>query len=455
MRRILGIDLGSRRIGLAVADAARRHRPPARDGAPRDRHRRRRRGDRPRLPRAGASRSSWSACRWRPAGPRARWRPAPARGRRPSASAWRSPSRSATSASPRSRPSGGSVACPAAGPAARPRGPSATPSGPESIARRRASSSRTSSTHAASRRATSRTSRTAAAAPDDGAGGAAMSIRGGRGPRDDAPIAGTGWRPAPERLPADRAATGAVRATSAASTATGTGRRGSPGCCGSGSSSWSWPPLVLVALLTIARPIARLAIVPLAENNPAALRIGFLADLVREDLGSALTAPAPGDGTEIVFAVNAGDTPATLAPRLAEAGIVAQRAGVPVPGPDGRPRRQARRRRLRAGRQPDPGRGGEGPGRQPDRRPDRERDVPRGPADRADGGQAADDQRHAGGRQGVLRPRHAPDRRVARRLPVAAGRRPCGPRAARSRASCTRPPTRSAWTRRRRRPPRA
>ena len=80
--------------------------------------------------------------------------------------------------------------------------------------------------------------------------------------------------------------------------------------------------LVMVALLTIARPIARLAIVPLVENNSQALEIGFIADLVREDLGTSLTAPADGSADEIVFTVQEGDTPATIAPRLAEAGII-------------------------------------------------------------------------------------------------------------------------------------
>jgi UPF0755 protein len=81
--------------------------------------------------------------------------------------------------------------------------------------------------------------------------------------------------------------------------------------------------LVLLALFTIARPLARLAIVPLAEGNPGALRIGFVADLVREDLGAALTEPASNDRTEIDFTVQEGDTPVTLAPRLLEAGVIA------------------------------------------------------------------------------------------------------------------------------------
>jgi UPF0755 protein len=80
--------------------------------------------------------------------------------------------------------------------------------------------------------------------------------------------------------------------------------------------------LVVAALFTVGRPIARLAVVSLAEDNPSALRVGFIADLVREDLGPALTQPHDGTADEIVFTVDAGDTPATLAPKLADAGII-------------------------------------------------------------------------------------------------------------------------------------
>jgi UPF0755 protein len=81
--------------------------------------------------------------------------------------------------------------------------------------------------------------------------------------------------------------------------------------------------LVLLVMATVARPIVRAVIVPWAEDNPGALRIGFVSDLVREDIGTALTAPAGSNAAEIVFTVETGDTPATLAPRLLEAGIIA------------------------------------------------------------------------------------------------------------------------------------
>ncbi len=80
---------------------------------------------------------------------------------------------------------------------------------------------------------------------------------------------------------------------------------------------------VLLVLMTVARPVLRMAVAPWAEQNPGALQIGFIAELVREDLGPALTDPASSDPTQVPFVVADGDTPALLAPRLQTAGIVA------------------------------------------------------------------------------------------------------------------------------------
>jgi UPF0755 protein len=80
---------------------------------------------------------------------------------------------------------------------------------------------------------------------------------------------------------------------------------------------------VVLVLVTVARPILRMAVAPWAEENPGALEIGFVAELVREDLGPALTSPASDDPTSVTFVVNEGDTPATLAPRLYDQGIIA------------------------------------------------------------------------------------------------------------------------------------
>jgi UPF0755 protein len=83
---------------------------------------------------------------------------------------------------------------------------------------------------------------------------------------------------------------------------------------------------VLLVMATVARPLVRAVVVPWADDNPAALRIPFVADMVREDIGDALTAPASGSPNEITFVVEEGDTPQTIARRLAERGIADQRA---------------------------------------------------------------------------------------------------------------------------------
>lgn len=80
---------------------------------------------------------------------------------------------------------------------------------------------------------------------------------------------------------------------------------------------------VLLTLATVARPVLRMAIAPWAEQNPGAFSIGFVAELVREDLGAALTSPASSDPTTVMFTVSDGDTPASLAPRLYRAGLIA------------------------------------------------------------------------------------------------------------------------------------
>ncbi len=82
---------------------------------------------------------------------------------------------------------------------------------------------------------------------------------------------------------------------------------------------------VLLTLVTVARPILRMAIAPWAEQNPGALSIAFVAELVREDLGAALTSPASGDPTTVLFVVADGDTPASLAPKLYNAGLIVSR----------------------------------------------------------------------------------------------------------------------------------
>ena len=67
--------------------------------------------------------------------------------------------------------------------------------------------------------------------------------------------------------------------------------------------------VVLVVMATVARPLAAAVVVPWAWGNPAVMDIGFVSDLVREDLGGALSEPASDDATEVEFMVEPGDTP--------------------------------------------------------------------------------------------------------------------------------------------------
>lgn len=83
--------------------------------------------------------------------------------------------------------------------------------------------------------------------------------------------------------------------------------------------------LVLALLATVGRPLVRGIVVGLAGQNTGALGIGFVADMVREDLGSALTDPAGSDTTEVPFVVEPGDTTATIAARLVDAGVLRDR----------------------------------------------------------------------------------------------------------------------------------
>jgi UPF0755 protein len=81
---------------------------------------------------------------------------------------------------------------------------------------------------------------------------------------------------------------------------------------------------VLVLLLTALRPLARAGVVAWAWDNPSWItRIGFVNDLVREELGDSLNQPASTDSTEALFEVLPNDTVVAIGPRLREQGFVA------------------------------------------------------------------------------------------------------------------------------------
>ena len=80
--------------------------------------------------------------------------------------------------------------------------------------------------------------------------------------------------------------------------------------------------LVLVIALTALRPLVNNAILGMAADNPAALNLPFVADIVRQDLGDALTDPVSQDPTQVEFVVNDGDTASTIATRLAGESLI-------------------------------------------------------------------------------------------------------------------------------------
>jgi len=80
--------------------------------------------------------------------------------------------------------------------------------------------------------------------------------------------------------------------------------------------------IVVIAGLTALRPLVRAAVVGWAWDNPGSLRLPFVADFIREDLGDALKKPAGGNGDDVVFEIKQGDTVAGLVPRLHDGGFI-------------------------------------------------------------------------------------------------------------------------------------
>jgi UPF0755 protein len=73
---------------------------------------------------------------------------------------------------------------------------------------------------------------------------------------------------------------------------------------------------------TFLRPAVAGWVTGMAYDSPSLLGIGFVADLVRDDLGPALTEKASDDPAEVEFKVEPGDTAAGIANRLAAAGLL-------------------------------------------------------------------------------------------------------------------------------------
>jgi len=80
---------------------------------------------------------------------------------------------------------------------------------------------------------------------------------------------------------------------------------------------------VLIVALTALRPLVNSVVLDVAEDNPAALQLPFVKDIVREDLGTLLTDPVSADSTQVEFSVESGDTARSIADRLASDRLLA------------------------------------------------------------------------------------------------------------------------------------
>jgi UPF0755 protein len=80
--------------------------------------------------------------------------------------------------------------------------------------------------------------------------------------------------------------------------------------------------VVLTVALTVLRPVVGSAIMSIAEDNPVALQLPFVKDIVAENLGDALTKPASTEPTQVQFLVEAGDTARTVAQHLKTEGLI-------------------------------------------------------------------------------------------------------------------------------------
>jgi UPF0755 protein len=106
---------------------------------------------------------------------------------------------------------------------------------------------------------------------------------------------------------------------------TGRRRRGIPGILKFLLFALVLGGIVIVLLVTALRPLIRSAVVGWATDNPAALGVPFVADLVREDLGAKLTDPASTDTTQVPFEVAQGDSATTIATKLQDGGFLTDR----------------------------------------------------------------------------------------------------------------------------------
>ena len=79
---------------------------------------------------------------------------------------------------------------------------------------------------------------------------------------------------------------------------------------------------MLAVALTVLRPVVGDAVMSVAEDNPAALQLPFVKDIVAENLGPALTQPVSTEPTQVQFLVEKGDTAKTIALKLEDEDLI-------------------------------------------------------------------------------------------------------------------------------------
>ena len=81
--------------------------------------------------------------------------------------------------------------------------------------------------------------------------------------------------------------------------------------------------LVTAGLWYVARPLAVNTLVDWAAENPTALQIPFIADLVRSEFHGLITEPVdPTDRRTVAITISDGETPAEIAQQLQSAGLI-------------------------------------------------------------------------------------------------------------------------------------
>lgn len=83
--------------------------------------------------------------------------------------------------------------------------------------------------------------------------------------------------------------------------------------------------VVLAVALTALRPVVSDAVMTIAEDNPAALQLPFVKQIVAENLGDALTKPVSTEPAQVEFLVEPGDTARTVATHLETQGLIGDR----------------------------------------------------------------------------------------------------------------------------------